>query len=215
MNARIRLGKTEYRIDLTRPMSLAIENRTQTVCVGQLTRDALDAHRVVPAGLLPAMLISVSPELLSDAVGDLIITRTIIERAWKAARPVEPRALVVRTLPNDIQKRRHDYTSETPAYFSADAIERLIERRIEHLVIDLPSIDRAGEESFPANRVFYGLPADTRDLMQAKRAQCTVTGLAFVPDTATDGLFLLELQAPALVGHAVPSRPLLYTPLPP
>jgi hypothetical protein len=31
-----------------------------------------------------------------------------------------------------------------------------------------------------------------------------------MPEELTDGAYLLELQAPALGGDAVPSRPLLY-----
>ena len=37
-----------------------------------------------------------------------------------------------------------------------------------------------------------------------------MTELAFGPDEARDGAWLLELQLPALGGDAVPSRPLLY-----
>ncbi|TLY84787.1 MAG: cyclase family protein [Gammaproteobacteria bacterium] len=35
-------------------------NGTHTECVGHLTREPLDAWRVVPAGFLPALLLSVS-----------------------------------------------------------------------------------------------------------------------------------------------------------
>ena len=38
----------------------------------------------------------------------------------------------------------------------------------------------------------------------------TITELAFVPDAAGDGCYLLQLQVPALDGDAVPCRPLLY-----
>src|SRR5439155_162953 len=37
-------------------------NGTHTECVGHLTREPLDAWRVVPAGFLPALLLSVSAE---------------------------------------------------------------------------------------------------------------------------------------------------------
>jgi hypothetical protein len=122
------------------------------------------------------------------------------------------RAFVIRTLPNEMKKRRHDYTGENPAYLTREAAEWLVEKKVEHLVVDLPSIDRAHDEGhLTAHRIFFGLPADARELSKVQRPQCTVTELAYVPDTAPDGVYLLEIQAPALGGDAVPSRPLLYT----
>jgi hypothetical protein len=50
-----------------------------------------------------------------------------------------------------------------------------------------------------------------RSLAAAKRRQCTITELAFVPDAIEDGRYLLQLQLPAIAGDAVPSRPLLYS----
>ena len=37
-------------------------NGTHTECVGHLTREAVDAYRAAPAGLIPALLVSVAPE---------------------------------------------------------------------------------------------------------------------------------------------------------
>src|ERR1700758_3737413 len=44
-------------------------NRTHTECVGHLTRERLDASRVAPAGLVPALLLSVTPEA-ADSDGE-------------------------------------------------------------------------------------------------------------------------------------------------
>jgi len=270
--ARIRLGKSEFRIDLARPISLAIEinflgdeprhfgaprassepmavegfsgsvssgascncrtitltphcNGTHTECAGHLTKDLLEAHRVIPAGLLPAYLVSLAPETASATQEtsdpapqpeDKVITRRALEQALPATVSPDTRAIVVRTLPNDMKKRRHDYTGENPAYFTREAIELLVERKIEHLVADLPSIDRSRDEGkLTAHRTFFGMPADARELSKASRPQCTITELAYIPDTAADGAYLLEIQAPALGGDAVPSKPLLYTLRPP
>ncbi len=87
----------------------------------------------------------------------------------------------------------------------------LIEQGIEHLIVDLPSLDRLSDEGrLSAHRLFFGLPAGASELSTAGRAHCTVTELAHVPEAIRDGPYLLELQAPALAGDAVPSRPLLY-----
>ena len=205
-------------------------NGTHTECVGHLTREPLDAHRVAPLGFIPAMLVSIEPVDATTSrettdptphAGDQLITRHALERGWHAARaetpraeaspPFEPRALVIRTLPNQPDKQHRNYSDSTPPYLSREAAELLIERGIEHLVVDLPSIDRAHDEGrLTAHRIFFGLPPGSTTLAQATRPRATVTELAYIPDAAADGRYLLELQVPALGGDAVPSRPLLY-----
>jgi hypothetical protein len=167
---------------------------------------------------------------------DELITRHALEKSWlvamasgagmAAARAgaaaattsatntpahFEPRALIIRTLPNPPDKQHQNYGDSTPPYLTREAAELLIEHGIEHLVVDLPSIDRAHDEGrLTAHRIFFGLPPGSTTLARATRARATVTELAYIPDAATDGPYLLELQVPALGGDAVPSRPLLY-----
>ena len=128
-----------------------------------------------------------------------------------AALATPPRALIIRTLPNTPDKRHQDYTGRTPPYLTREAAQLLVERGIEHLVVDLPSIDRSHDEGrLTAHRIFFGLPRGSTALAQATRANATVTELAYVADHLSDGPYLLELQVPALGGDAVPSRPLIY-----
>ena len=193
---------------------------THTECVGHLTRERHDAWRVVPLGLIPALLVSASPELAADSPegtdplplpGDLLITAGALERAWPKALPFEPQALIIRTLPNTTDKRSRDYTDAVPPYLSREAAELLLARGIAHLVVDVPSIDRAHDEGrLTAHRLFFGLAPGETGLDGARRAAATVTELAFVPNALADGPYLLELQVPELGGDAVPSRPLLY-----
>jgi arylformamidase len=200
-------------------------NGTHTECAGHLTRERLDAQRVIPRGLLPALLVSVTPESAAaaaegtdpaPAAQDLLITRRALTRAWPASLPFAVSALLVRTLPNPSAKRTHDYSGETPPYLSREATQLLVERGIRHLVVDLPSIDRARDEGrLTAHRIFFGLPPGSVELAAAARVDATVTEFAFIPDELADGPGLLELQAPALGGDAVPSRPLFYSVLEP
>lgn len=265
---RTRVGNREIRVELTRPVSLAIDldfskdqprhfgappastrpfavpgfsgsveqgascncqilalvphcNGTHTECVGHLTREPLDAHRVAPLGFIPAFLVSIEPTPArasaesADPIpqaADFLITRRTLETSWlQAVAPFEPRALVIRTLPNTIAKKHQDYSNQTPPYLSREAAELLVQRGIEHLVVDLPSIDRSHDEGrLTAHRIFFGLPRGDTTLAHASRASATVTELAYIPDSLADGPYLLELQVPALGGDAVPSRPLLY-----
>jgi len=195
-------------------------NGTHTECVGHLTRERLDASRVAPLGLLPALLVSVDAEPAgavdedSDPAprrGDRLVTRRALAHAWPAQPPFAAQALIVRTRPNHPGKRVHDYSHETPPYLTRQAAALLVERGIAHLVVDLPSIDRTHDEGrLTAHRIFFGLPPGSTALADAARREATVTELAFVPDALPDGAYLLELQLPALGGDAVPSRPLLY-----
>jgi len=193
-------------------------NGTHTEAAGHLTRERLDAWRVTPLGFVPALLVSVTPVAADDESsepqpqpGDLLITRRALERAWPAVLPFTPRALVIRTLPNTADKRGRDYTGQNPPYLSQQAAELLVARAIVHLVVDVPSIDRAHDAGrLTAHRIFFGLPRGSVQLATATRAAATITELAFVPETLGDGAYLLQLQVPALGGDAVPSRPLLY-----
>lgn len=195
-------------------------NGTHTEGAGHLTREPLHAQRIIPRGPLPALLLSVRPlpadqtRESSDPLprpGDHLVTLDALQALWPATLPIVPRALVIRTLPNEAAKRTRDYTDVTAPYLTRDATQYIVERGIEHLVVDLPSIDRSHDEGrLTAHRVFFGLPPGSAALARAERSHCTVTELAYVPDDAGDGSYLLQLQAPAINGDAVPSRPLLY-----
>jgi arylformamidase len=195
-------------------------NGTHTECVGHLTREPLHAQRIVPRSLLSALLLSatpLAPERTSERSdpqphpGDRLLTRSALQSAWPAAPPFAPQALVIRTLPNDPARRSRDYTDTIPPYLTSEAAQFLLEHGIEHLVVDLPSIDRTRDEGrLTAHRIFFGLPPGSSTLARAARSRCTITELAFIPDEAADGPYFLQLQVPAINGDAVPSRPLLY-----
>lgn len=198
-------------------------NGTHTECVGHLTREAVDALSVIPAGLLPSLVLSIEPVDAKNTKegtepaprpGDRLITAQSLERGWllhgqtdsNSGGVFEARALIVRTL---------ESVADAPPYLSGEAVQWLVERGIEHLVVGLPSIDRAEDEGhLTAHRIFFGLPRKSNALSEAQRPQCTITELAQIPNDLADGWYLLELQAPALSGDAVPSRPLLYPLLP-
>lgn len=190
-------------------------NGTHTECAGHLTREPLDAFRVVPAAPLPALVLSVASESApvahedSDPLpqpGDRLITRRMLEREWPKSLPFAPVALVVRTLP----AAGGDAPATAP-YLSRQAAELLVARGILHLAIDLASIDRERDGGrLCAHRIFFGLPAGSTSLAEVTRPQATVTELIRVPAAITAGAYFLQLQVPALAGDAVPSRPLLF-----
>jgi len=193
---------------------------THTECVGHVSAPAVPVTSFTPVAPALALLVSVEPRPLgADASGthaaadDPVIDRRALERAaarWAAAPWT---ALVVRTLPNPPSKRHRAYAGGAcPApYFRVDAMAWLVERGVSSLVVDLPSLDRADDGGgLAAHRVYWGLPAGSVDAREARRARALVTELAYVPDATRDGLYLLDLQVPAFVADAAPSRPVLY-----
>ncbi len=194
---------------------------THTECVGHLTADDTQVASLTPVAPALALLVTVRPERL-DAVAeaaagrhddaDLVLTRASLADAAGGWTDDPWTALVVRTLPNDPAKRGRAYAGACPApYFTPAAMRWIVERDVESLVVDLPSLDRADDGGvLAAHRVFWGLPPGARNAAEARRGRALVTELAYIPDSARDGLHLLELHVPAFGADAAPSRPVLY-----
>jgi len=196
-------------------------NGTHTECVGHVTDEPVAIGALLRAPLYLAALVTVTPgaartsgETAAHAFesGDRVVTRHALERALHPLATAGHQALIVRTTPNGEDKRAREYRGASPAPFlTLEATRYLVELGIEHLLVDLPSIDRAHDEGLlAAHRLFWGLPEGSRDLSLATRPAATITELIYVPDALADGLYLLNLQVPAFVSDAAPSRPVLY-----
>jgi kynurenine formamidase len=192
---------------------------THTECVGHVTDDGTHVAALTPVPPALALLVSVAPtpRVTAEAnatwaSGDPVITRAVLEAAAAPWIDVPWRALVVRTLPNDPSKRSRAYEGACAApYFLADAMQWIVARDVRSLVVDLPSLDRADDGgALAAHRLYWGLPPGSRRASEARRADALVTELAYVDDGVRDGLYLLDLQVPAFVSDAAPSRPVLY-----
>jgi kynurenine formamidase len=196
-------------------------NGTHTECVGHVTAERVSVHQQVPGGLALALLLSASTVPIEESAesadpaphaGDHFITARVLEELWERHASSGVTALVLRSLPNDPGKRTRHYASETPPPFlSNEAAALCVARDIEHLLIDLPSIDRTHDEGrLSAHRIFWGLPPGSSNYAQAQRPRASVTELIFVPDSIADGRYLLDLQIAPFVSDAAPSRPVLY-----
>ncbi len=196
-------------------------NGTHTESVGHITDEPFSVLSVAPAALLRTALISIEPEPASDGADstipaahadDPLITQSAIAGALAAAGDPDIEALVIRTLPNPVSKKTLDYSVEPiPPYFTLDAIMHLVALDIRHLLTDTPSLDRIHDDGkLAAHRVFWGLRGSSHSLNDALRPSGTITELIYVPDEIVDGLYLLNLQLPAFVTDAAPSRPVLF-----
>lgn len=175
-------------------------NGTHTECVGHIATESYFINRCYQPRIHLSQLISIFPQLMDD--GDKVIHTTHLESLWE---PVGEDALIIRTLPNGDEKKNKDYSNTNPPYLSADAMRYIIERGIQHLLIDLPSVDREKDEGkLSAHKAFWNYPGD------AVRHDATITELIFVENSVQDGLYLLNLQLLNLQLDVSPSRPLLY-----
>ncbi len=200
-------------------------NGTHTECVGHITDERATVPDQLGNILCPALLLSIHPARLdssedsgpSKARGsDMVISREQLQSAWDKLAPAgPPAALIIRTLPNTPDKSQRDWMqSPAPAWITREAAQWIVEQGIEHLLVDVPSVDRADDEGeLVTHRIFWDLPPESRKLMEAGRPHASITEMIFVPDTAEDGLYLLDLQYPAFGTDAVPSRPLLHNSL--
>ena len=186
-------------------------NGTHTECVGHITRERLSVRDLALWHLSAALLISVTPERSTEIPGDHVISLAALRTALGSVSLGEYQALVVRTLPNDSSKLTRNYDEGAPPpYFSADAMNYVVEQGIDTLVVDLPSIDRAQDGGkLAAHRIFWGMPPGGTSAETVTRKHATITEMAFIDNSVPDGAYLLNLQVAPFMIDAAPSRPIL------
>lgn len=170
---------------------------THTECLGHITDSVHSVNDVDIPWLMPCRLVTVTPEALEN--GDHVITSQMLSELLM--EPID--ALVLRTLPNPLSKKTKAWSNTNPPYLTADAAAFLVEMKVMHLLLDLPSVDREVDGgALTAHHIFWGVP-------DAPRTQATITEMVYVPQEVSDGLFWLNLQTAPFVNDATPSRPLL------
>lgn len=200
-------------------------NGTHTECVGHITGERVYVGQMLQDAFVTARVVSVRPVPLGEsgesylregAPTDLVITREAL-RASIAGLELNSslviRALVIRTLPNETDKKRRDYSGQNPVYLSFEAMEWIRERGIEHLLVDVPSVDREEDGGHLANHHGFwevGEDAEQGGAVSEEARRRTITEMIYVPDEVPDDLYLLNIQIPHFLLDAAPSRPLLF-----
>ena len=195
-------------------------NGTHTEGAGHLTHARLSLHATPPPPLIPATLITLVPEEAVHSpdtydppirATDLFLTRRALQEALQEADTEFLAALVIRTLPNDATRISRDYGVQTPPFFSLEAMAYLRSLNIQHLLVDLPSVDRLFDEGKLANHhCFWDLPPGSHSVQEDGPSPRTITEMIYVDNAVPDGPYVLNLQVPRLITDAVPSRPLLF-----
>lgn len=178
-------------------------NGTHTESVGHITRERVPLSAVPLPVFLSCSVISVAPAGWEVRAED-------VERVLAHVRADSLEALVVRTLPNDEGKRARRWEDATAPYFTVEAMRVIRARGVQHLLVDLPSLDPLSDGgALAAHRVFWDVPPGSTDLPAAEAQRRTVTEMIFVPDDVPDGPYRLTIQCPNIVSDAAPSRPIL------
>lgn len=177
---------------------------THTECLGHITHDFYSINRTLKTFFFVAELISVTPV---EKNGDLVITK---EQVAAALQGKTPEALVIRTLPNIENKKHKNYSHTNPPYLHQEAATYIRKLGINHLLIDLPSVDREEDGgALLAHKAFWNVK-DTHNLNTGARLDATITEMVYIADTVTDDTYLLNLQIASFDNDASPSKPVLY-----
>ncbi|MFD1603602.1 cyclase family protein [Flavobacterium artemisiae] len=176
---------------------------THTECLGHITNDFYSINQSLKQFFFFAKLITVEPEKIED---DFVIRKEQIS----ALVSEKTEALIIRTQPNQPNKKSRKYSNTNPPYLSEEAAIFIRESEIEHLLIDLPSVDKEHDEGkLLAHKAFWNVK-DTVNLNSDARLNATITEMIYAPDEIEDGNYILNLQIASFENDASPSKPILY-----
>jgi arylformamidase len=179
---------------------------THTECVGHITPEVYSVNEHLKEYFFHALLITVHPEKIKKTEnefeeGDEVITETQIKKAIGNHRP---KAIIIRTLPNDDRKKAMAWSNTNPPYLDQRAATYLSEIMVDHLLIDLPSVDKENDNGMLlSHHAFWQYPHNTQ-------FQRTITEFVFMNDSIPDGEYLLNLMVAAFENDATPSKPIIY-----
>lgn len=174
-------------------------NGTHTECVGHISKQGETINQTLRTFHSIARLVTVYPEMQEN--GDKIITLTQLNDGILVPTT---ESLVIRTMPNPVEKKWRQYSGTNPAYLSKAAMEWIAQQGIKHLLIDLPSVDREDDGGkLEAHKAFWNEKGQDR-------SGCTITELVYVDNKIKDGVYLLQLQIASFEIDVSPGKPVLY-----
>ncbi len=171
---------------------------THTECVGHITKEFNSINKHLKQFFFLAEVITVAPEKMDK---DFVISKKQMQFVLGNKKR---EAIIIRTLPNTKEKLSTNYSKTNPPYLLEEAVIYLRDKGIEHLLIDLPSIDKEKDGGkLLSHNAFWNTKGKTR-------FNATITELVFVPNDIKDGKYFLNLQIAPFENDASPSKPVLY-----
>lgn len=182
-------------------------NGTHTECAGHiLAGNALNMAVVpVPGLALAAVVDTPATEVGKDRVvlaNHVLSQLAAIEQHYQ----IHVEAVVIKSIPaSKEQLATAKYTETNPPYLESALGQALAERGINHLLVDVPSVDKEVDAGVLACHHGYWQVVNG----EAGRPHATITEL-IDSSALTQGLYLLQLSWPAIAIDAVPSQPILF-----
>ncbi|MBT8180114.1 MAG: cyclase family protein, partial [Eudoraea sp.] len=171
---------------------------THTECLGHITKEGYSINKQLTNYFFLAELVTIAPEKYQN---DFVVSRKQIQYVIGNKKC---EALVIRTLPNLKEKLSKKYSDTNPPYLLEETAQYLVDKGINHLLIDLPSVDKEKDNgALLAHNAFWQLEGK-------KRTLATITEFIFVENSIEDGTYILNLQLAPIENDASPSRPVLY-----
>ncbi|TQV85583.1 cyclase family protein [Aliikangiella coralliicola] len=196
-------------------------NGTHTESVAHIVNQPVPVYRALENSIFPAILVSIEPQTaktVSDNYipnfdeNNLVITREQLAAKLDNYHTEQLTGLAIRTLPNSADKETAVYNIDRyPVYLTNDAMQYIVERKVQHLMVDFPSVDKMYDDGKLSNhRIFWNVALDDKNLSSESLLSKTITEMIFVNDEVADGCYLCSLQIPQIETDAVPSRPVLF-----
>lgn len=195
-------------------------NGTHTECIGHITSERIYLPDCLKESFFLASLISITSEHGQTCKEhydpmihpeDLLITEANLKLALADVSEVFLSALIIRTLPNTSAKCTRDYMEVPPPFFTHEAMQYIVDLGVQHLLVDIPSIDRMFDEGKLSNHhIYWQVPQGQHSPDPYSRKEASVTEMIYVPDAISDGRYLLNLQTASFVSDASPSKPVIY-----
>ena len=168
-------------------------NSTHTECLGHIALEKFYVNVEIEDTFLSATLITL------ENTGDAL---DFTGFNWQELNNIQ--ALIIRTKPNNEGRKELDYSGKPTSYISVADMQQIVQSGIEHLLIDLPSVDPEWDEGkLEAHHIFWDYPKNPR-------LNCSITEFVYVPDNQNDGKYLLKLNIAPFISDAAPSNPTLY-----
>ncbi len=171
---------------------------THTECALHVAAVDFDMRHIQFDPLMLGQMFTISPSQMGE---DSVIDANSFA---SLSNPHQAKVILVRTLPNPSSKCQANYSGTNPVYFDPAVLLSIKALGFEHLICDLPSIDKESDEGkLLAHKNWFldeGQPIVKR----------SITELTYMPNHLHDGLYAVQMQVPKIQSDAVPSSIVIY-----
>jgi arylformamidase len=171
-------------------------NGTHTECVGHISAESIYMTQIEIDPYLNCFLVNAQAEELSN--GDRIVNLSSFD--WDSIPSCE--AVII----NSGTTKRADYFSgNNPCYLETEVLALLHKKRINHVLTDLPSVDKEDDGgALAGHKAFFGYPNETN-------LTKTISELLYIPKDIENGKYVVSIRFASIETDAVPSTITIYS----